>query len=169
MPGTKKYTVYAPPKSDNNILLNRLFKSDHPVLKSPTQDLVGDEDTVWKNTIKIAQETMQVKHQTGDMRMFPQGVDMTFGKAPKLSDVKWEKAGGPANPYIPDITSPGPKHTAGTDKAVDPKIATTDIKPNYVPAAPNTGTKSPQEISEKVAAGNKLGTEGKLGDSGANG
>ena len=107
-------------------------------------------------------------HTAGDLAMFPTGVDLDFKGSPNLDDVKWTNAGDPANPYTPDISSPGPGKTAGTDKADDPGITPADIHPNYVPGAPGTGTKSPSATTPKVVKANELGTGAPLGDSGGN-
>lgn len=177
MSGTGKYTVYAPPASDKNTLLNKLFNSKDAVVKSPTQDLVGKENDARAAIIAIAQANLTPAHQQGDLGMFPNGIDLDFsGQSASIQppntvegkDVTWTRAGDPANSYIPDISSPGPGKTEGLDKSEDPKIAAKDIKPNYVPGAPNTGTKSPTATNAKVVAANVLGVNGKLGDSGAN-
>jgi hypothetical protein len=163
-----KYTVYAPPMNEKNLLLNKLFRSNDPALAPPTQDLVGQEQAARAAVIAISKPALQPAHQTGDAGMFPQGVDLNFVGSPDLSTVGWVNAGDPANPYAPDISSPGPGKTNGTDKNVDPQLSATDLKPNYVPGAPKTGTKSPSTASPKVFAANELGTDTPDGDSGAN-
>ena len=90
------------------------------------------------------------KHQLGDPSMFPNGVDLSFGDAPDLLDVKWMKAGDPANPFVPDISSPGPNKTEGTDKANDPLILATDIKANYSVPTLGQGTVSPSVTSTDI-------------------
>lgn len=168
MSGTGKYTQYAPPASDKNTLLNKLFHSNDATEKPIVQDLVGKEDDARKAILDIAKAQLQPAHQAGDLGYFPSGVDLNFAGAPKTEDVKWALAGDPANPYAPDITSPGPGKTNGSDKSQDPQIKTTDLKPTYVPGAPGTGTKSPAATNAKVVAANLLGVAGKLGDSGGN-
>lgn len=162
MSGTGKYTVYAPPASDKNTLLNRLFNSKDAVQKPLTQDLVGKEEEARKSIVELAKSLLQPAHQVGDLRTFPEGVDLNFGGAPKIEDVKWVNPGDPANAYAPDPSSPGPGKTAGTDKATDPQLKPSDLKPNYVPGAPNTGTKSPAVTNAKIVAANTLGVAGKL-------
>jgi len=78
-------------------------------------------------------------------------------KVPDLTKVTWDTAivsiypdatpnpsGGPANAYVPDISSPGPGKTDGIDKNVNPKISVGDIKPGY---EVSDNTKSPSETS----------------------
>lgn len=168
MPGKGKYTQYAAPMSDKNTLLNKLFKSDDAVQKPLLQDLVGKEEEALKVIVDMGKAKLQPAHQDGDKGHFPSGVNLNFSDAPKLDDVKWTNAGDPANPYMPDISSPGPGKTEGLDKADDPALKTTDIKPNYVPGAPNTGTKSPVASAAKIVAAALLGVTSKLGDSGGN-
>lgn len=168
MSGTGKYTQYAPPANDKNTLLNKLFHSADATEKPIVQDLVGKENDAHDAVVAIAKAALTPAHQAGDLGYFPSGVDLNFAGAPKTEDVKWTLAGDPANPYAPDITSPGPGKTKGSDKSVDPQIKTTDIKPTYVPGAPGTGTKSPAATNAKIIAANLLGVAGKLGDSGGN-
>jgi hypothetical protein len=111
--------------------------------------------------------------QAGDLGMFPAGVDLTFAYSvgqtppnavPDVSKVKWANPGDPANPFTPDITSPGPGLTAGTDKNVDPKISANDINP-----APSVAdTRDPSAEGPAVSKNNTLGSPQKLGDSGGN-
>lgn len=168
MSGNGKYTVYAPPASDKNTLLNKLFHSNDATEKPIVQDLVGKEEDARNAVVEVAKTNLTPPHQAGDMGYFPAGVDLDFRNAPKTEDVKWAAAGDPANPYVPDLSSPGPGKTEGADKDVDPQIKTVDLKPNYVPGAPNTGTKSPVATAAKIVAANLLGVSGKLGDSGGN-
>jgi len=110
--------------------------------------------------------------QAGDLGMFPSGVDLSFNynignppnSSPDVSTVKWTKAGDPANPYTPDITSPGPGRTDGVDKDVDPKIAAADINP-----APSVAdVRDPTTDGPAVSQNNTIGVPQKLGDSGGN-
>lgn len=177
MSGNGKYTVYAPPASDKNNLLNKLFHSSDAVEKPVVQDLVGKEEDVRKAIIEIAKANLTPVHQAGDLGYFPSGVDLDFsGKSASVQppdtaegkDVKWTRPGDAATSYFPDISSPGPGKTDGLDKDADPKLTVKDIKPNYVPGAPGTGTKSPIATNAKIFAANLLGVAGKLGDSGGN-
>lgn len=168
MSGTGKYTQYAPVASDRNALLNKLFHSEDDVRVPLAQDLVGKEEETRQAILEIAREFLQPAHQVGDMGHFPEGVDLNFANAPTISDVEWKQAGDPANSFAPDISSPGPGKTEGTDKDENPEIEIADLKPNYIPGAPRTGTKSPSASNAKIVAANLLGYVGKLGDSGGN-
>jgi hypothetical protein len=102
--------------------------------------------------------------QAGDSSMFPTGVNLSFRDAPNLAEVKWDSkkfsfdgavtnSGGPANPYTPDVSSPGPGKTLGIDKDVDPKITVADVKSDsYIPGAPGTGTTSPDTTSTNIGS-----------------
>ncbi len=186
MSGTGKYTKYAPTATPAHQLLDKLFTSKDPIKQSPVQGLVGKETTARAAVVALA--TAPVVNgvgglqpsdgvQQGDAAVFPQGVNLDFsGKLASIqppdtaegADVVWKNPGDPANSYVPDITSPGPGKTDGLDKDVDPKIEAKDIKPNYVPGAPGTGTRSPTDTDAKLVATEKLGTSAPLGDSGAN-
>mgnify|MGYP001595556627 CR=1 FL=1 len=168
MSGKGKYTTYAPAANNKNTLLNKLFKGNSTV-PNPLADLVGKEDDVRQQTVARAKTFLTPDVQQGDPGMFPNGVNMTFVgdsngvTAPDLTKVEWDSAGDPANPYAPDITSPGPGKTAGSDKDVDPDISVEDLKgPGYVPGSPGTGTKSPTQTSEAIVTNNELGEAGKL-------
>lgn len=168
MAGTGKYTTYAPPASDKNTLMNKLYRSDDAAQQPIVQDLVGKENEAREAIVALGRSYLQPAHQQGDLGHFPTGVNLNYSDAPDVTEVAWENAGDPANPYTPDISSPGPGKTAGTDKDQDPDLSTTDLKPNYVPGAPNTGTKSPSATNSKIIAANALGVPGVVGDSGAN-
>jgi hypothetical protein len=172
MSGQGKYTVYAPPASDKNTLLNKLFHSADAIEKPLTQDLVGKEIDARAAVLTVAKDKLQPTHQDGDPGMFPAGVNLDFSDAPDVSSVKWTNPGDPAAAYIPDITSPGPGKAEGIDKDVDPNVKLTDVKPNtdtaHVGTVANHGTTSPIATNAKIIAANLLGVSGKLGDSGAN-
>lgn len=168
MSATGKYTTYAPPANDKNTFLNKVFHSEDAKQKPIVQDLVGKETEAREAVVAIAKVELTPAQQQGDLNYFPQGVALNFAGAPNTADVKWTQAGDPSNPYAPDITSPGPGKTEGLQKDEDPKISVTDLKPNYVPGAPSTGTKTPLGISAKIIAANLLGVPTKLGDSGGN-
>jgi hypothetical protein len=178
--GQDKYTQYSALQSDKNTLLKKIFASNAPLSALPVQmQFDPGKETQTKDAIlTIAKSLLQPAHQTGDMGFFPNGVDLNFsGKSlpPPLSspdttegkDVVWSRPGDPANAYTPDITSPGPGKTDGINKVVDPKIAVVDLKPNYIPGAPGTGTASPALVNPKLIASALLGQGGVLGDSGA--
>jgi len=94
-----------------------------------------------------------------------------FSSSPEVPDlvkVTWEKAkvsiypnaggtpyGGPANAYVPDISSPGSGKTDGVDKETNPNIAISDIKPGYVVS---DNTKSPSSTAVTVRERSTLPT-----------
>lgn len=165
MSGQGKYTTYAP--SVSRQILTKIFKD------SPFGEKKNEE--VLKDVVTLANQVLKPAHQDGDIGHFSKGVDLDYsGKSassgpPDLSAVKWDKAGAPANPYMPDITSPGPGKTDGLDKDEDPKISVADVLPAYVPGGPKTGTRAPLATAAKIIAQNILGVAPtKLGDSGAN-
>ncbi len=167
MSGKGKYTTYAPEASEKNTLLKKLFGKNAPPAALPPQmkEDPGKETDVRAALVTIAKDKLLPTKQAGDLGHFPDGVKLNFSDAPKTEDVKWAKAGDPANAYAPDITSPGPGKTAGADKSSNPDIKTTDLKPVYVAKGPDTGTKSPADTTVKVVESSLLGESGKLGSS----
>lgn len=165
-PGSGRYTTYVPTASSKNELLSKLFNA-----KSPTGDVYGkayQTDLAAAANVAVAAATDKTKGmlpigglQTGDINMFPNGVKLNYGEAPNVGDVKWDSAkfspsgvvtnsGGPANSYVPDISSPGAGRTEGVQKDVNPNVSAKDIKPDYVAGAPGTGTTSPNATSPTI-------------------
>lgn len=172
MSGQGKYTVYAPESNSKNTLLSKLFPN------SPTSNFVGNEIDYRKIVIDTANAKLIPTSQDADQYLGGK-VNMDYAGSPDLTKIKWDSAkfgfnetvtnsGGPANPYTPDLSSPGPGKTDGTDKSVDPVISAEDVKPTYVPGGPNTGTKSPAEYAKKIAT-QILGVTGKMGSSNSSG
>jgi hypothetical protein len=166
MAGQGKYTIYAPVSSEKNILLGKLFS------KGPVSDYVGQE--VDYRNIVVGQGNSFLKKglQAGDS-YFGNGVNMDYSGAPDIlmgADGAWNESGDPANSFSPDLSSPGPGKTDGTDKSVNPELKSSDIKPNYVPGGPNTGTKNPAVYAQKIAS-QILGVDSKtkLGSSDSSG
>ena len=178
-PGRGRYTTYVQPAPNpRNTLLWRLFNQKAPndagVFyggQDPSNNTAAADAVVARATANVVNGVGGLfpadGKQSGDSSMFPNGVNLSFqGTAeiptPNLADVSWDsaksniygqtptKSGSPANPYVPDLSSPGPGRTSGTDKDVDPGILQTDIKPNYTPGAPGTGTVSPSETSDDL-------------------
>lgn len=161
MAGQGKYTTYAPVASDRNSLLNRLYKGSG---NNPFTDLTGKEEDARLQTVDRAKALLSPDVQQGDPGHFPAGVNMAYEgdpngiEVPDLTKVKWDSAGDAANPYTPDISSPGPGKTDPLSKDVDPKVAVSDIKgAGYVPGAPGTGTKSPDKTAPAIKENNELG------------
>lgn len=157
-PGSGRYTTYVPVASPRNTLLSKLFngraaadQAAGVIYGKADQTNNKDAAAAAVATATGAKGIAPPGKQTGDLDMFPEGVDLSFGKTHKddldVSKVAWQKAGDPANAYVPDITSPGPGKTSPMDKNADPKISVADLKPNYQPGAPGTGTASPSTTS----------------------
>ena len=169
MAGKGKYTEYAPKQGDSKTLLKKLFGTNagtgDGVGTLPPQMVVdpGKEGDALAAIVAIARAVLTPVKQQGDHGYFPDGVKLDFSDSPITEKVGHAAAGDPANPYMPDITSPGPGKTDGSDKVADPKIAPTDIKPNYV--AKSGGTASPADTRKKIIEGNTLGESGKMGSS----
>ena len=173
-PGTGRYTTYVPVASSRNKLLRDLFNGRAPNGAGVFYGKLDQTDNIdaAKEVVKASSASVvsgvgglipSDGLQAGDPGMFPTGVDLTFGNAPNLSDVKWDSAkfsfngsttdaGGPANSFVPDISSPGPGKTQGIDKDANPNLAAADLKPNYVPGAPGTGTTSPDATSKEIGS-----------------
>ena len=164
-PGSGRYTVYVPPASPRNEKLAKLFNNragDKATIYGAAYqtDQAAAADAVVKTATAPVKDGVgglfpSDGHQEGDKQMFPEGVAFGFGNAPNIpKDVEWKMAGDPANPYTPDLTSPGPGKTAGTDKDVNPEISIEDVKgATYVPGAPGTGTVSPSQTSSVFGMG----------------
>lgn len=187
-PGKGRYTTFVAPKSPRRSFLEKIFKgtgnSWEPVVGSTdlTNPFVGlDQQEAIAAAAKAGNEILRATLNDGitqgDSGFYPSGVDLTFHgrtadiSAPDLTagkDGLWKRPGDPANSYTPDITSPGPGKTKGLDKDVDPKIKSSDIvgKENYIPAAPDTGTKSPDKTAQKLYDAHALGNDFTKGVSG---
>jgi hypothetical protein len=144
-PGSGRYTTYVPVKNDKTTLLSKLFKGGLSSLYS------GKE----KNTEAAAAArdlAISVLDGKGDPDMFGAGVNLVFNAKDNAdtTTVKWSAAGDPANPYVPDITSPGPGKTDPKEKDQDPGIAATDIKPSFDTKNPTPNTASPASTSTRL-------------------
>lgn len=182
-PGTGRYTTYVPVASSRNTLLRNLFNSraDNGAgvfygTPDQTNNIEAAKEAVKRATDKVTAGVGGLlpseANQAGDAGMFPEGVDLKFGGAPNLAEVSWASAGGrggPANPYTPDLSSPGPGKTEGVQKEIAPAgITVADVKgAAYVPGAPNTGTTSPSATSGDIGSVRlgTLGTPLKMGKS----
>lgn len=175
-PGSGRYTNYTPldtASAERYARRQSLFnaKADG-----------GRGDVAVQNEL-VANAKSVLEAGEGDKQMFPEGVDMAYGNAPVLADTQLNRAGDPANPYVPDLSSPG---------AVDGKInvsplekdgqgsikATGDggVKPNYVlptsvvdQSSDSLGAQSPHltspaiggsPILEELVKGKSKGTQG---------
>jgi hypothetical protein len=144
-PGSGRYTTYLPVVSEKIERLSKLFKGG---LKDLYDGAKSNADAA-----KAAVEAYkQVRDGKGDREIFGTGVSLEYADSPDTTEVKWKAAGDPANPYMPDITSPGPGNTEGTQKDSDPKIETVDIKPNFDPENPSVNTTSPSATSGRLGS-----------------
>lgn len=163
-PGSGRYTTYVPKASDpnaaRNALLRRLFNAKAQDDRGVFYGSIDQTNNTDAAAAAVARATANVDGegrgglfpangiQAGDLSMFPQGVNLIFGEAPDTADVVWSKAGDPSNPFVPDLTSPGPGLTGPLDRDTNPQISVEDLKgPSYIPGAPGTGTKSPSVTS----------------------
>jgi len=144
-PGSGRYTTYVPVKSDKNNRLSKLFNK-----ASTAGDIYNSAENNSKAADVAVATAKSVFTGEGDKDMFGKGVSLSYGEAPDTVEVKWNKAGDPANPYAPDLSSPGPGKTDGVDKDVDPELKSTDIKPNFDPKNPSTNAVSPAATSPRL-------------------
>lgn len=167
-PGKGRYTTYVPVSSPRNTLLWRLFNRKAPgdagIIyngQDPFDNRKAAEAALATATANVNSSGVgglspQDGNQAGDLSMFPTGVNLKYTgtsstPVPNLEDVKWNSPGDPANPYVPDLSSPGPGRTDGIEKDVDPQIEYKDVKPTYVPGGSNLNTVSPDASSPTVA------------------
>jgi len=166
MSGKGKYTTFVPVASPRNTLLSKMFNAKAANGAGVFYGTLNESDNGKAAAAAVATATSNVgllpegTNQHGDALMFPGGVSLSYKESPDLTEVKWKKAGDPANPYVPDITSPGPGKMDPLDKDADPSISYSDIKANYKPGIDSdsttlrvdgTGTTSPSTTSPKVS------------------
>jgi hypothetical protein len=195
MPGTGRYTNYAPTASGRNTLLGKLFKGNSTIsnpyakfVETGDTDgarralLAGDGDfanNLGKGAAALLQPDVQDSGSAEVSTFAGKAVNLDYtGDAnditiPDLPKVGWKEAGDPANPYMPDIRSPGPGQTDAKSAAnlqSDPDIKPADVKgEGYVPGQPGESTaRSPQGAQTAVRSGAKLGTNSPLGKSSEN-
>lgn len=191
MPGKGKYTTFNTPASARKSFLERLFKGDgtvSPPFYGMDQTAALAEANKRGNDILRAGNFAGSTTAGNDVaHVAKDGVidtgDSAFGKVDLAyagrsdaaaspgqvsppntlegKDVVWSP-GGPANSYVPDISSPGPGKTEGTDKTTNPDVKTTDIKSNFDPAKASVNTASPTSTSGKVHQANSIG-DGTIG------
>lgn len=168
-PGKGRYTEYVANASTKNTLLSKLFNER---AANGAGVFYGAPNQT--NNSKAAEELLKravplFSEGKGDATIFPSGVNMGYqgtsaATAPNFNDVAWKNPGDPAFAYVPDISSPGPGRTSPLEKDVDPKITQSDVKPNYVAGAPDTGTTSPADTSPSLGV-TSLGKDLNLGKS----
>ena len=185
-PGKGRYTTYVPLASTRNSLLWKLFNknaaNEAGVFyggQEPSDNIKAAEASKLRATTNVTNGVGGILPanglQAGDPGMFPTGVDLSFGNSPDITTVKWAKAGDPANGYVPDVTSPGAGAAGApgqigelradpSDKNADPEIGIADLKPNYLPGSPGTGTISPSSTSKDLGS-SPLGKDLTIGKS----
>jgi hypothetical protein len=144
-PGSGRYTTYLPVKSLKTDRLSKLFKGG-------LSGLYGEKETnseAAKEAVTVAKKVLDGK---GDLDIFGNGVSLSYGEAPNTIDVEWNKAGDPANPYVADLSSPGPGKTDGSDKDVNPNILPEDIKPAFDSKNPGINTTSPSATAPRLGS-----------------
>jgi hypothetical protein len=181
-PGKGRYTTYVPAATTTNAgsrysLLWRLFNQKANALRSGIASFYGESVNPQTDNAKAAEATVKRAKdnqtgllpesgiQSGDLGMFPSGVDLTYKNSPNLEDVSWASPGDPANSYVPDVTSPGPGAAGvvrvdGLDKDANPSITPGDIKSTYRPGEEGSGTRSPSDERVNNSLGDAL-TPGK--------
>lgn len=178
-----RYTTYVGgAASDAHKLLGKLFpaSADYPTVQALQGALPSGDEAAAQAVIQ-ANATANVDgagvggiqpangFQKGDLGMFPTGVQRGYGDSPDVTTVKWTNAGDPANPYAPDITSPGPGKTDGKDKDVDPGISIADIQEFSTTQDPGgENLRNPSIDAAAIYGNNFIGQPQVPGDSGAN-
>jgi len=166
-PGQGRYTTYVPNASDKNKMLSKLFNERSPNGRGEIYGAAYQTDPAAAAKSTVDRATANVTNgvggvipadgiQTGDINMFPTGVNLNFEGGPNTGDVKWQNPGDPANGYVPDLSSPGAGRTDPTQKDVDPGIKPADVKPNYVAGTLGSGTQAPSALSVKSPIGKNL-------------
>lgn len=169
-PGSGRYTTYVPVDSPRNRLLRELFNKK----AGDKGNLYGDPDQT--DNIKAAAAVVarakdnatgispEGGHQSGDPDMFPQGVKLDYSgevdgvSLPDPADIKWKKAGDPIGAFMPDVSSPGPGNTDGTQKenpGITQEEAYTDVKGK--PFVSDANTASPKATAQKIAGSGTVG------------
>ena len=143
-PGSGRYTTYLPPTTPKRVYLNKLFKGGMSALyEGATTNAAAAAEAVQRAVTEL-------NKGQGDVDLFGNGISIKFEGAPDTTEVKWNVAGDPANPYVPDLSSPGPGRTDGVDKDVNPDIKPTDIKFKFDPSNPTVNTTSPSATAERL-------------------
>ena len=178
-----RYTTYTGGNaSDAHKLLAKIFPASaaYPTMQAlqgaiPAGNEAAGQAVIQKNATANVDATgvggLQPTNgfQQGDLGMFPTGVQRGYGNSPDVTKVKWNNPGDPANPYAPDITSPGPGKTDGKDKSVDPGISIVDLQEfSTTEDAAGEDLRVPAADGPAIYGNNTIGSPQKLGDSGGN-
>jgi len=188
-------SAIAPNATANHALLGSLFPADptNYATMAAIQKAMSNDDESAVQKVIAANATAPVvngvgglvpsdNNQAGDSywSVGPSGlvlknglVQFGFVNAPDVSKVVWKNPGDPMNPYMPDITSPGPGLTEGTDKNTAPPASvvtsTAALATTSDPGA--EGTANPVTDSPEIYANNQIVPPGSAqqspGESGA--
>ena len=158
MPGNGKYSLYVAPKG----VKSRMYESLFPGTSRTSPPYKGLSEGQAVGVANLSGD----KYLRGGDKGIQQGDPMTLGNvainfshAPDTSTIEWKKPGDPIDGHVPDITSPGPGKTEGTNKdhagddlALLKKIPK-QLKAGYVVT---DDTKSPSSTSEKLHDNNSF-------------
>lgn len=188
MPGKGKYTQYVSNDTSKNNRLGSLYKGGANI-EPPFRN--KDEATAKKETVERGNKVLRATDASGvtagDALMFPNGVDLAYaGRTSAFgppdaqhltTEADLKRAGrnesgdgAPMNAFVPDISSPGPGDSQGSDitdgpgtlrtEGVDklfannPKLNPTEVKKNFVP-----GENTRRPAASTVYSRNVLGEE----------
>lgn len=158
MPGQGKYSNYSDTIPDQN--KGGTSKSKLDLLKNLFK---GGPDIDKKSVLQRAKDFLTPGKQDPDPGLFPGGVDMLYGNAPNLEDVKWKNPGDPSTPYTPDVRSPGSAVPVDQLGNVDTSAVSTNLNPQSSDPGVAPGdfshtivgtdtTRSPDVFSKKISA-----------------
>ena len=142
-PGSGRYTAYVPVNSSRVQRLLKLFKGG-------LSDLYDGAKSNAEAAVAAVKTAKAVLDGKGDQDMFGNGVSLQYSDSPNTTDVQWSRPGDPANPYVPDLSSPGPGRTEGVDKDADPGLTPEDIKPSFDSKNPSVNATSPSSTSARL-------------------
>lgn len=135
-PGSGRYTAYVGPALLNKryAMLNTLFNSRSPKGNIYENAGVNNNGTAAENVVTHAGVFFTGIVKGNDM--FPLNVDLNFGNAPNLADVKAGAIGGPVNSFVPNLSSPGasPGDTTNIVPIASTEIAPIDLNSRYLAA-----------------------------------
>ena len=185
-PGAGRYTTYIPTQANGSL---ERYKSNYNLFNknSSKGDFFG---TKAEDALKliIARATAKVNEgvggllpsegfQKGDANMFPEDVDLKYGKAPNTKDTGTDKAVTitissspplaidlPWTPYVPNISSPGVENGVSS---VGKPFPTSEQKNSFKSNNPDSdqNVASPSETSKTITTFSTLGQALKLGSS----
>ena len=158
-PGSGRYTNYTPLDVASAAAYAKRYERFNAKAAADKGAFYGLTESSALTYVQKAAEILAAG--VGDKQMFPSGVDLKFKNAPDLADTSLKNAGDPANPFMPDVSSPGAVEGAinvdAKSKTGNGKIDVADVKPNYVVAegvlsqdAQNLGTQSPSNTASKL-------------------